>query len=423
MQNSSIGTAAAGKAAVADMPQRLRLDFLDGLRGAAALLVVFFHFIGLYKAEIPKALRPLFFWTQGGHIAVNVFIVISGYCLMLPIIHSASGHLRGGLSEYFKRRARRILPPYYAALALSLFTLGILPQSSALTLNATNAHATSSVSWGNALAHVFLIHNLFPQWQPSFNIAMWSIGTEWQIYFVFPFLLLPIWRRYGNKAALIAGGIAGIPFPLLLPHETIINVGCPWYIGLFTMGMVGTALSFKPSPRTRAWQPYLPAVILGLCVLYIVCKIAIPEPFNPLTGHDYRLQWVKDYVAGLATMCLLLYCSGLVRGQTQIDKANPAPALLRLLETPKLVFLGTFSYSLYLVHGIILNIINSLFAVVDVSVTMKFLLRLCVGIPLSVVCAYLFFLLVERRFLSAPTAARVQAEQKPLPDYRSRVQG
>ena len=334
---------------------------------------------------------------------------------MLPVVNSANGRLRGGLSDYFKRRARRILPPYYVALALSLFTLSILPQSGAMIADAAGIRSAANFSWGNVLSHLFLVHNLFPQWQPSINIAMWSIGTEWQIYFVFPFLLLPIWRRYGNKAVLAAGS--------LVPHATVINVGCPWYIGLFTMGMVGAVLSFRTSARTKAWQPYLPAITAGLCVIYVMCKLTIPEPFNPMTGHDYHLQWIKDYVSGLAAMCLLIYCTGLVREPSPSDKSTRGPLLLRVLQTPKLVFVGTFSYSLYLVHGIILNIINALFAVVDIPTTIKFLVRLFAGIPLSMLCAYLFFLLVERRFLSAPTAARVQAEQKSPRSYQSGVQG
>ena len=402
-------------------PPRLQLDFLDGLRGLAAMLVVCFHFIGLHKAETPKLLRPLFFWTQGGHIAVDIFIVISGYCLMLPVARSLSSHLRGGLPDYFKRRARRILPPYYAAFALSLLALAVLPQHGKTILEAANFSAAAGFSWGNVLSHIVLIHNLFPQWQSATNTALWSIGTEWQIYFVFPFVLLPVWRRYGNKAALLTGGVLGLPFPLLFPHATLINVGCPWYIGLFTMGMAGAALSFRPSPRTRAWQPYLPVILVALCALYIVCKITIPEPLVHGGSHNYRLQWVKDYAAGLTAMCLLLYCTGLVQSQEQSKQeqskqaqAKRSSVLLRVLETPILVFLGTFSYSLYLVHGIILNLTEALFAAVHLSATLMFVARLCVGIPLSVLCAYGFFVLVERRFLSTPAAARVQTEQKSL---------
>ena len=398
---------------------RLRLNFLDGMRGLAAMVVIFHHFIGLNRLEIPRLLRPLFFWAQFGHLAVNVFIVISGYCLMLPVVRSADGHLRGGIAAYFKRRAWRILPPYYAALSLSLLVLLVFPQTGKSAAVSADLLNLQKISAGNLLSHTLLFHNLFPQWQASINVSLWSIGTEWQIYFVFPFVLLPVWRRYGNKAALLTGGVLGLLSPVFFPHIAVINVGCLWFTGLFTMGITGAALSFRPSPRTRAWQPYLPVIILGFCILYVACKITIPEPFSFQNGYNYRLQWVKDYAAGLTAMCLLLYCTGLVQSQEQSKQeqskqaqAKRSSVLLRVLETPILVFLGTFSYSLYLVHGIILNLTEALFAAVHLSATLMFAARLCVGIPLSVLCAYGFFVLVERRFLSTPAAARVQTEQK-----------
>ncbi|MHA4875672.1 acyltransferase family protein, partial [Enterococcus faecium] len=64
-------------------------------------------------------LRPL----EAGHFAVGLFLVISGFCLMQPV----SKRRAFNIQRYFKRRAGRILPPYFAALVMSLVLIALAP--------------------------------------------------------------------------------------------------------------------------------------------------------------------------------------------------------------------------------------------------------------------------------------------------------
>lgn len=97
---------------------RFRLEYLDGLRGLAALYVVAHH-VGIHvsfmKLESPIA-RCLWRIFDAGSLAVTVFIALSGYCLMLPVVRRVDGSLPGGFLKYIGRRAKRILPPYYLAI-------------------------------------------------------------------------------------------------------------------------------------------------------------------------------------------------------------------------------------------------------------------------------------------------------------------
>src|SRR5262245_54424585 len=100
---------------------RQRLSFLDGLRGLACLYVLLFHELTVKvegASELSRPMRWLRAWFGQGHFSVVFFIVLSGFSLMLPVVRSESRDLAGGFKGYMRRRARRILPPYYAAVVL-----------------------------------------------------------------------------------------------------------------------------------------------------------------------------------------------------------------------------------------------------------------------------------------------------------------
>ena len=100
-------------------PPRRRLAGLDGVRGLAALFVVVNHVFLRAFPGYPVDHAPLWAgWFIYGRFAVVVFIVLSGFSLALsPARH---GWRLDGISQFALRRARRILPAYWAALAFSL---------------------------------------------------------------------------------------------------------------------------------------------------------------------------------------------------------------------------------------------------------------------------------------------------------------
>jgi peptidoglycan/LPS O-acetylase OafA/YrhL len=95
--------------------ESLHLNFLDGIRGLAAFYVLLFHIIANGDSKLLSDSLLLNF-LRFGHEAVVVFIVLSGFVLTLPVVRSSQLTLTGGLVGFFKRRGRRILPGYYAAL-------------------------------------------------------------------------------------------------------------------------------------------------------------------------------------------------------------------------------------------------------------------------------------------------------------------
>src|SRR5947209_3306286 len=104
-----------------------KLVFIEGLRGLAALYVVIGHICSMADPGVFMGLRgPGPEWLHVGmqpfgfgHLAVAAFIVMSGFCLQTSLFNGGTGELTD-FKRFFKRRALRILPPYYACLALSV---------------------------------------------------------------------------------------------------------------------------------------------------------------------------------------------------------------------------------------------------------------------------------------------------------------
>ena len=99
----------------------LHLGYLGSLRGLSALYVAASHAYLMYAEDfatvgLRSASGVLLLgtsWVMLGRAAVAVFIVLSGYCLMLPIVQSPRQEWRVAFWPFMWRRAWRILPPYY----------------------------------------------------------------------------------------------------------------------------------------------------------------------------------------------------------------------------------------------------------------------------------------------------------------------
>lgn len=376
---------------------RLRLEFLDGLRGLAAFYVVLFH--GCQGAVLDDDHVNNDMIYRFGHAAVSIFIVLSGFCLMLPVVRSGDGRLRGGAAEYLKRRAWRIVPPYYAALLLGMLLLvgGHLARfrsSAALHDKVMAMH----LSAGSVISHLLLVHNFSKRWVETIDVPMWSVATEWQIYFLFPLVLLPVWRRFGGLAALTCGFALGLlPHYLLAPGRNF-DWACPWYAGLFAMGMVGALVAFSPPPAAVAWRERLPWVSIAMLLfsLWGVLNVLMPNGWV-----DPRI-WVTDALMGSATACLILH------GAVHATKSptSPRPWMLQVLESQPVLQLGMFSYSLYLVHYPILNKIALLLWARHLPLAERLIGIYALGVPLAVGLSYLFYLAFEKPFVVRLTSTR-----------------
>ncbi|AKG20771.1 acyltransferase family protein [Calothrix sp. 336/3] len=371
-------------------PKRLRLHYLDGLRGIAALYVVLVHI----EPEI--AGKSSQFWLvfdkilRYGAFSVVIFIVLSGYVLMLPVSRSQDGHISGTLVDYIKRRSRRILPPYYAALFLSLLLAFIilgLEQFTSFKWDEIAGKGAFSprFTFIDVISHLFLVHNLSSTTHMTINPPMWSVATEWQMYFIFPFVLLPIWRRFGLIRTVIAAFVIGLA-PVYL-FNGLLESASPWFLGIFALGMVASEIGFSQKPQLVSMRKHLPWGWLTITMTIVGFLTEWQKFALPI--------WIGQSFLGAAGGCLFIYCTKIiVEGKKQ-------PFLLQLLEHPQIVTLGTISYSLYLTHGPVLVLLRYWLFHLNLSADVFAILSFTLGVFVSLLVAYPFHVLFERPFMSA----------------------
>jgi len=369
--------------------QKLHLSYLDGLRAGAALYVVLFHAVIGFGRDLSGPLRVLKLLFGYGHEAVAIFIVLSGYCLMLPVARSPDGQLKGGFWNYLGRRAFRILPPYFAALGLSLLLIRYVPVLGRAGSHTIWDESLPALGLGPIASHVLLVHNWFPEWAYRINGPFWSVATEWQIYFFFPLLLLPLWRRAGICLALGSALLLGYA-PLLFARAPARHA-VPWYLFLFGIGMLAAAVGFsggRAERWLRAWVSWSKlSLTLGvLCALGGTVGARIWFRFLPLT----------DLLVGSAAGALLVHCTN------QVKAGSERGLLLGALESRLLVGIGRFSYSLYLTHLPIVALCFFVLRRLGVGSPLRLAgYMIATALPASLLVAYAFYWAVERHFVRA----------------------
>lgn len=366
----------------------LRLAYLDGLRAVAAAYVVAFHaVIGFTGPGLSGPWRLLRRAFAFGHEAVAIFIVLSGYCLMLPIVRKDSARLAIDFRRFIGRRAYRILPPYFATLLLSLAAVAALPALHTPGSGTIWDDSLPALEAGPIISHLLLVHNWSKEWGYQINGPLWSVASEWQIYFFFPLLLLPLWRKLGMPGTLLVAALLGFAPLLLVPDAA--SVAIPWYLLLFTFGMAAAAIGFSAEPlaaRLRAALPFgaICAALWGLCAVFSLGFGKVWFSMKPLA----------DVLVGLATTALLLLLT------ERASAVGPARGLLlRALESRPLVGLGHFSYSLYLTHLPVVALCYFALLPRGLSPATLALALLVTSFAASLIVAYVFYLAIERHFI------------------------
>lgn len=442
----------------AESTGRPRFEALDGVRGIAILLVVWCHAtsVAVDSCNHPAAqpglaaavsCAPVYY---GGGVGVMLFFALSGFLLFLPYAQAilAPEHAYGGWPStrgFYVRRARRILPAYYPALAL----LVVLPWLVA----AFRLHlAPTQLPWGGFLAGVMLVYDLGRGVFTTVAGAdgpLWSLTVEWQFYFVLPLLAVALrWLAgRGNReertrrlllslVAVMAVGVAvrgaapwayyrfgysspegAAPGPFGVAFALLYGINGK-FLEVFATGMM-TSVLYVARPdvlarisRRSRWPTTVALAGLALCGAWAAtCGpfSGLAQPFSwPVSDGSFGIAaWSWDvfgqWVMGLCSALLLLVALA------------PVPATTWkwgwgwVCRLAPLRGLGFISYSLYLWHLPFLAVVfgpKPLPPLASVE-------RIVLGSLFAIAFAYASYRLIERPFLTSHRRDRSDAATSP----------
>jgi len=150
---------------------------------------------------------------------VQLFMVLSGFCLFWPLCKSADALAHWDWKEYGWRRLRRIVPPYYAAIIYA----AVLPMVLVLIFRMLGMRANwqpMPTAW-QLIAHLLFIHTLFPGTWAGITGAFWSLGLEAQFYVVFPLVIFAFrkWRFRVIAAMIVSSVLFRAIIGLVIPTQ------------------------------------------------------------------------------------------------------------------------------------------------------------------------------------------------------------
>jgi peptidoglycan/LPS O-acetylase OafA/YrhL len=332
------------------LPDRHRFDALDSLRGIAALIVLFHHCLFTYRSvivaisESPAELSdapllrtliysPLHLLWDGGD-AVLFFFVLSGFVLALPFLDETGAP---GYRPYLVRRFCRIYLPFAAAIFVAAAACRAVSPRTIEGLSVWfNEH-----SWNHPVTAKLVVGHLLMTGSftyRSLENVVWSLVHEVRISLVFPLMMLALRRGTASflVATLAASAVAYAWEPDLVDEPALINF-CQTvqYLGFFA---VGAALAKHRDVVCALLARLSPATTAGLILLALTCV---------------SWRWQVARLPGMAPAPLPEAMAGL-GAALWIALAIGSSRVAAVLELAPLRWLGRVSYSLYLIHLVLL---------------------------------------------------------------------
>lgn len=347
-----------------------RIECLDGLRAAAALWVLVGHCLLLTGWHIPVLGDPA--------LGVDLFIMLSGF---LMVFHYQLRQAKEPWQrpetwlKFWTRRYFRIAPLFYVMLLFAL-ALGPYLYESRIVIDAFLQRAPQAPerfldgSLKNIAAHLTFLFGLSPNFAYRTPLPDWSLGLEMQFYAVFPALMLLVRRFDWIWSAILVAAIGSLAVMILksLSIHFPMPSFLPLKIQVFLCGMLLAGVLAQSRPRP----------LLHLALAMALAAI----PF----GDGYGLsKFLIREVLVLGFFALVLY--RMLPGLAGVVAKKVAVALGRGV----FHVLGELSYSIYLIHLLVLQPVAA-FVIARYGDGLAAPLRLAIvlAIVLPVVCLLSF---------------------------------
>jgi peptidoglycan/LPS O-acetylase OafA/YrhL len=309
-----------------------RIPQLDGIRGLASLTVLLHHLYLVFPVlPILFKYSPLRVMVNG-HASVIMFFVLSGFVLAMPFLRGTVGSYR----KFVVRRIFRIYIPYLVSLFLALIMASLLSNGSIPGIDAWQR----GISYKLLVEHLLFILNTDTK---VFNNVIWSLVHEMRISLLFPLIAFCV-IRLNWKTNLLICLLLSSPNLLKdyfsLGYEDVTIVDTMHYTSMFIIGallakhkdtLVAIYLKWSTLRKWMLLIAVFPAYAFSTVISTIISKLGLPYEFV-----------ISDYAASFGSSIFIIYALGSIK----LSK-------LLLLKKP-VIFLGKISYSLYLIHLIVL---------------------------------------------------------------------
>jgi peptidoglycan/LPS O-acetylase OafA/YrhL len=381
----------SGNHQVVKASSKINFESIDILRGVAILGVFIFHWFGMAFArdhlkwnglflDFAQSDSTLFNWLyfcRLGESGVILFFVISGFCIHWSVLQKKENY---STLEFYWKRFWRIYPPYLIALFFFIVIQNRFP---------TNINQLLQL-----LPHILLVQNLDYRTILEINGSFWSLAVELQLYLLYP-ILLNLFFQNRTLIIVVITGLSSVLFSHILP--TIFGE----YGGTFgTFFIKATPFRFWfywTFGALIAERQYLGKRLFTRPKLWflILLPLWISWPyFKPLFDVN---RWLETFLFGL-----LLESTLSVR-------------VKRNLVNRALAFIGTSSYSLYLLHQPLLYPLNQFFLMLfklEKTPQSSFLIGFPVSLVLLSILSFICFQTVEK--VSVRFGKQIWSKMAPL---------
>lgn len=308
-----------------------RLDFVDALRGVAALYVVSYHLVFIPSTDHGPILGTPHWASavvENGGTAVTLFFVISAFSLC----HTMRNRLMdyNTTADFYIRRLFRIAPLFYV-LVLIYFVK-----------DALYYHVFHS-AWEIA-KNLFFVFNFFPGSEQGLVWASWTIGVEMVFYLLFPLIFQRLNGLASGTALFLGALFLNIIFQEITLHLDITEtlrtefaaIGFVRHLPVFVFGMLSWAVYDRYiAHRSLPWSVGIATTLAGLWGYHALLRGSL----NVLFPDAYYWQPIIYSV--------LLLGLGISPSKFFVNRAT--------------LFCGKISYSIYLLHPLVIFFLTSTF--------------------------------------------------------------
>lgn len=310
-----------------------RSAVLDGVRGIAVLLVLLSHTSGR-----DQALTTELNFHGIGHVGVYLFFVLSAFLLGLGLMREGidAGSIRG----FFVRRVFRIIPLYYAVL-LAVFAVQLH------TGSVQQRYLHIADGWSGFTSHLAMYRG---------DGVFWSVVIEMQFYLVVPLITWALikWRGKAVLTLVLISVVNELLYAskyLLPDFQSPIGYLSPNYrgdgtfMGLFVSGILAAYVVHFQSGTVARYEKWLHWFAFFTFTALMVLTLAfVSKNFLGLDRPFYGLRYLTPLYGAVFALFLL-----------SVHLGNP---LTRWLQTDLLRVWGVLGFSVYLLHMLVISLVN-----------------------------------------------------------------